>query len=132
MRKQYDSLAALVTQEMRCDLLSGDLYLFTNRNRTRAKVLMFDGTGLCIFQKRLEQGRFARLWRSRAENSLQMTGSELALFLEGSTLAGVLRLSPPPLSAEAFTPFPMRSAEYRDTLAERRPSRCAPADGATA
>jgi hypothetical protein len=39
MRKHYDGLYALVVSEMKADPLSGDLFLFTNRRRTRAKVL---------------------------------------------------------------------------------------------
>ncbi len=62
MRKQYDGLYALVVAELKADPLSGDLFLFTNRRRTRAKVLLWDGTGLCLYQKRLERGRFASLW----------------------------------------------------------------------
>ena len=105
MRKQYDGLYALVVSEMKADPLSGDLFLFTNRRRTRAKVLLWDGTGLCLYQKRLERGRFAPLWRRSDEERFEMTLSELALFLEGSTLAGAIRLSPPPTSLEAFSPF---------------------------
>jgi transposase len=105
MRKQYDGLYALVVSEMKSDPLSGDLFLFTNRRRTRAKVLLWDGTGLCVYQKRLERGRFARLWRQSDEEMFEMTLSELALFLEGSTLAGAVRLSPPPTPLEALTPF---------------------------
>ena len=41
MRKQYDGLYALVVSEMKADPLSGDLFLFTNRRRTRAKVLLW-------------------------------------------------------------------------------------------
>ena len=63
--------------------------MFTNRRRTRAKVLVWDGTGLCIYMKRLEQGRFACLWERSLERSV-----ELALFLEGSRLAGRMSLSP--------------------------------------
>ncbi len=47
MRKQYDSLAALVSEAMSLDCLNGDLFLFVGRTRTRAKVLYFDGTGMC-------------------------------------------------------------------------------------
>ena len=105
MRKHYDGLYALVVSEMNADPLSGDLFLFTNRRRTRAKVLLWDGTGLCIYQKRLERGRFALLWRRSGKEMFEMTLSELALFLEGSTLAGALRLSPPPTSPQVLTPF---------------------------
>ena len=105
MRKQYDGLYALVVAEMKADPLSGDLFLFTNRRRTRAKVLLWDGTGLCLYQKRLERGRFASLWRRDEQETFEMTLSELALFLEGSTLAGAFRLSPPPTSPQILTPF---------------------------
>jgi transposase len=105
MRKQYDGLYALVVAELKADPLSGDLFLFTNRRRTRAKVLLWDGTGLCIYQKRLERGRFALLWRRDEQEVCELTPSELALFLEGSTLAGALRLSPPTTSPQVLTPF---------------------------
>jgi transposase len=47
-------------------VLSGDLFLFVSKNRRRARVLYWDGTGLCVFAKRLEKGRFAAPWE-RAE-----------------------------------------------------------------
>ena len=105
MRKQYDGLYALVVSELNADPLSGDLFLFTNRRRTRAKVLLWDGTGLCIYQKRIERGRFALLWRGDDEETVEMTLGELALFLEGSTLVGALRLSPSPTSPQVLTSF---------------------------
>ncbi len=46
MRKQYDGLCALVVAEMKADPLSGDLFPFTNRRRTRAKVLLWNGSTL--------------------------------------------------------------------------------------
>src|SRR5690242_11444607 len=61
MRNGFEGLSALVTSQLQRDPLSGALFLFTNKTRTRAKVLHFDGTGLCIFAKRLERGRFVAL-----------------------------------------------------------------------
>jgi IS66 Orf2 like protein len=49
MRKGFEGLAALVRDELAADVLSGDPYLFTGKNRKRAKVLLWDGTGLCLF-----------------------------------------------------------------------------------
>lgn len=95
LRKGFDGLSGLVTRELGRDPLSGDLFLFVNRARTLAKVLVWDGTGLCIYSKRLEQGRFACLWRAPEEGRLRLTMSELSLFLEGSTLVGKVELSPP-------------------------------------
>jgi transposase len=94
LRKGYDGLYALVVSELGSDPLSGDCFLFVNRARTRTKVLLWDGTGLCIYMKRLEQGRFACLWAEHAKREVKLTMSELALFLEGSRLVGRVSLSP--------------------------------------
>lgn len=101
LRKGYDGLYGLVANELGEDPLSGDCFLFTNRRRTRAKVLHFDGTGLCIYSKRLERGRFARLWKDAPGEAVRRTTNELALFLEGSQLAGRIPLSPPELRLSA-------------------------------
>lgn len=98
LRKSYEGLSALVRLELGRDVLSGDLYLFCNRLRHRAKVLHWDGTGLCIYMKRLEQGRFASLWRDADRGELELTESELRLFLEGCKLIGRVTLSPALLS----------------------------------
>ena len=94
LRNGYDGLAALVSQKLRMDPISGDCFLFSNRTRTRAKVLLWDGTGLCIYQKRLEQGRFASLWQRERGGVVELTMSELALFLEGSRAMERVKLSP--------------------------------------
>jgi transposase len=46
--------------------------------RTRAKALLWDGTSLCLYQKRLERGRFAPLCHRSDEEMFEMTLSELA------------------------------------------------------
>jgi transposase len=107
MRKSFDSLSALVTQGLGRDVLSGDLFLFVSKNRRRAKVLYWDGTGLCVFAKRLEKGRFAAPWERGDGKELQLTVSELTLLLEGSQVIGRMPLSPPPFS---FTVSPLHGA----------------------
>ena len=102
MRKGYDGLSAVVRESLGRDPLSGDLYLFVSRNRIRAKVLLWDGTGLCVYAKRLERGRFACLWRSGEGELLQLSASELQLFLEGCELVGRMRLSPQPLDEKTL------------------------------
>lgn len=95
MRKSYDTLAGLVRQQLGADVLDGDLYLFVGKDRRRAKVLYFDGTGMCLFQKRLSSGRFPAPWEdTRAE----LTQSELALFLEGAKPVREVPRSPPSLT----------------------------------
>lgn len=82
LRAGFDGLAALVTSRLGRDPLSGHLFLFVNRNRTRAKVLVWDGTGLCIYAKRLEHGRFASLWKERAA-AVELTTSEARTLSRG-------------------------------------------------
>ncbi len=98
MRKGFEGLAGVVRNEMKRDPLSGALFLFTNRRRTRAKALLFDGSGMCIYAKRLERGRFAKLWRWSAHEQLVLKLSELQLFFEGSDLVGRFRVGPDALT----------------------------------
>ena len=94
MRKSFDTLSAIVREQIRKDVLEGALFVFVGKDRRRAKVLFWDGTGLCVLAKRLEKGRFAAPW-ARKKDLLEWTTSELALFLEGSELVGRVALSPP-------------------------------------
>ncbi len=93
LRKGYDGLYGLVQVGLKQDVLGGDLFLFVNLSRKLCKVLLWDGTGLCIFQKRLERGTFAKLWRKDGRPA-RLTASELALFIEGCDLVGRQALSP--------------------------------------
>lgn len=98
LRKGFEGLGALVRQALGQDPLSGALYLFTNRRRTTAKVLQFDGTGMTLYMKRLARGRFAALWVDDGAVSLSLTRPELELFLQGSQIVGTMQLAPTPLS----------------------------------
>jgi transposase len=93
LRKGYNGLYGLVQSALQADPMSGDLFLFVNESRKLCKVLLWDGTGLCIFQKRLERGCFAKLWRDDGQ-VVKLTQSELALFIEGCTLLDRRSLSP--------------------------------------
>lgn len=98
MRNGFEGLSALVREQLQKDPLSGALYLFSNKTRTRAKVLHFDGSGLCVYSKRLEKGRFAALWKYTEREQLVLSRAELELFLQGSHLIGRFQLAPAPLS----------------------------------
>jgi len=107
LRKGYNGLFGLVLQGLSRDPLSGDVFVFVNRRRTGCKVLLWDGTGLCIFMKRLERGRFAALWREDTPGGLALTPAELALFIEGCALVGRQPLSPTEVSFD-----PIASADH--------------------
>jgi len=105
LRKGYNGLYGLVQNELGRDPLSGDLFLFVNRRQTSCKILAWDGTGLCIFMKRLERGRFAALRASENAGTVRLSSSELALFIEGCKLVGLQRLTP-----DAIVPMPLASS----------------------
>lgn len=94
MRKSFNTLAALVMQ-LGHEVTIGDVFVFVGKRRRRAKVLWFDGTGLCLLAKRLETSRFAPVWQLA-----EMSFNELLLFLEGSAFVGQMALSPKAFSLE--------------------------------
>jgi len=82
MRKGFNGLYGLVRDQLGQDPLSGHLFLFTNRSRTRIKALVWDGSGLWVCAKRLEKGRFA--WPSAPEvDGIVMRPEELAMLISG-------------------------------------------------
>jgi transposase len=114
MRKSFDTLTALVTERMGRQVLTGDLFLFVGRDRRRAKVLYFDGTGMCLFAKRLEKGQFSAAWkRAKSSSGYEMTLSELALFIEGTM--GEMRSQEHPGPRGRRTASPDRTAVSAST-----------------
>jgi len=86
MRKGFEGLYGLVRDHLGQDPLSGHLFLFTNRTRTRLKALVWDGSGLWVCAKRLERGRFR--WPVAAgSRSVTMRPEELAMLVNGMDLA---------------------------------------------
>jgi transposase len=81
MRLSFDGLYALTLNESGQNPLTGNLFAFINRRATQIKVLYFDRTGLCVWSKRLEEGRLIADWRNVATREMDWTS--LKLLLEG-------------------------------------------------
>lgn len=89
MRKGFNGLHALVTERLQEEPCQGSLYVFCNRRRTRLKILFWDGTGLWVCTKRLEEGTFS--WPKSVEGSatkLRLTPEALSMLTDGVDLRG--------------------------------------------
>jgi len=81
LRKGFDGLSALVANVLRDDPFCGHLFLFRGKRGDYLKLLYWDGSGLCLFAKRLEKGRF--VWPPIVDERLTLTPAQLALLVEG-------------------------------------------------
>jgi len=91
MRKGFDSLAALVREHLKCDPLSGHLFLFVGRGKDRLKILYWDSDGFAVWYKRLEEGTFRLPAARSAGASVEIKASELAMLLAGIDLTSIKR-----------------------------------------
>jgi transposase len=82
MRKGFEGLYGLVREQLAQDPLSGHVFVFTNRSRTRLKLLYWDGSGLWVCAKRLERGRF-RWPEAGAAECVTVSQAELEMLLAG-------------------------------------------------
>jgi len=87
LRRGFDGLAALTREVLRCDPLSGHLFVFWNRRRDRVKILFWDRSGYVLWCKRLERGRF-HFPEGGDATGVEVEAAELMLLLEGIELAG--------------------------------------------
>lgn len=81
LRQSFNGLSGLVQAQLRQDPLSGHLFVFTHRTRNRLKVLYWDGSGLWVCAKRLEQGRFS--WPQGDELLATLRPEELVALYSG-------------------------------------------------
>jgi len=89
MRKGFEGLHALASERLGEEVRSGALFVFTNKRHTRLKMLYFDGTGLWLMTKRLEEGTFA--WPKLKEvgtAKLALQPEALAMLIDGIDLRG--------------------------------------------
>jgi transposase len=71
MRLGFDGLAVRVSQVLHADPFSGHSFLFRSKRADYLKLLHYDGTGLCLFAKRLERGRF--IWPPIVDGQMSLT-----------------------------------------------------------
>lgn len=91
MRKSFDSLSALVRENLQLDPLSGHLFVFRSKRGDRLKLLYWEETGYALWYKRLEAGTFRFPAASEEQSSAMISATDLAMLLDGVDLASVRR-----------------------------------------
>jgi transposase len=76
-----DTIAALVSEALKADPFCGDMFIFRPKRCDRLKILVWDGSGLILATKRLEEGRFC--WPPARNGTIQLSAAQMSMLLEG-------------------------------------------------
>lgn len=90
MRKGFDGLCGLVKTAMALDALSGAVFIFLNRRRNQVKLLLWEGDGFSIYQKRLERGTYELPLSSDTSPSVVVEARQLQFILQGVSLKKIV------------------------------------------
>lgn len=88
LNRSFDGLSNEVRQVLRQDPLSGHVFVFLNRRRTMAKMLVWTRGGFTIVHKRLEKGTFSHVHSDNGGTQIELDVHELAMLLEGIEIRG--------------------------------------------
>ena len=80
-RRGADGLVALVRETLGHDPFGGTVFVFRSKRADRVKIVAWDGSGLVLFWKRLEQGAFR--WPPITEGVMRLTSAQLAALVDG-------------------------------------------------
>lgn len=85
-RKGINGLSVLVEEELKCSPFAEGLYVFVNRNRDKIKILYWEKSGFCLWQKRLEESVFAWPEHLARSDVIALDGQRLNWLLDGFDL----------------------------------------------
>jgi transposase len=95
-----DRIAYICKAQLAMNPYGGAVFLFFNKSRDRAKIFFHDGSGPCLFLKRLDRGRFQLPRALPGVAHAEVAASELALLLEGIDIAKIARPKAPPRNSK--------------------------------
>jgi len=91
MRKGFEGHYGLVSDQLQLEPLSGHIFIFSNVQRNRLKLIFWDGSGLWVCAKRWEEGRFRWPQAEAGQSTVVLRQEELALLVGGIDVAGCQR-----------------------------------------
>ena len=94
-RKGMDGLASLVTQLLLADPFAGDVFIFRAKRTDRLKLILWDGSGLCMVTKRLEARGFT--WPPVQDGAVTLSAAQLRMLFSGMDWTQIPARSPPPV-----------------------------------
>jgi transposase len=96
LRRGFTGLSGLVQVALEQNPLSGPVFIFRGRRGDLIKLLWHDGDGLCIFQKKLDRGRF--VWPQAESGTVSLTRAQLSMLCEGIDWRRPARTFQPPMA----------------------------------
>jgi transposase len=96
LRRGFTGLSAMVQTALQENPLSGQVFIFRGRRGDLIKLLWHDGDGLCLFQKRLDRGRF--VWPQAMEGAVSLSRAQLSMLCEGIDWRRPVRSAPPSMA----------------------------------
>jgi transposase len=93
-RKGIDGLVAMVTEVLAADPFAGDVFVFRAKRTDRIKLILWDGSGLCMVTKRLEAGNFT--WPPVRDGMVTLSAPQLRMLFSGMDWTQIPARSPPP------------------------------------
>ncbi len=89
MRKSFDSLCGIVTNELHKNVLCGDVFIFINKHRSHLKLLLWEQGGFSLFYRRLEKGTFELPAFDADCSSITVSADQLTFMLKGISLSTI-------------------------------------------
>ena len=89
MRKSFHALMGLVNNEMKQNPLSGDVYIFINKNRNLIKLLNWQEGGFVLYYKRLEKGTFELPKLKQNSSEIQISQTKLMMIIRGISMENI-------------------------------------------
>ena len=91
MRKGFDGLSGLVENKLGSDPRNGDVFVFINKGRDKAKLLHWQGSGYTLYYKRLETGRFQVPGYGKSVGGIRLDYARLVMLIDGLSVKNLVQ-----------------------------------------